>query len=205
MTASLIAREVTVAFGPRVVLDRVSVTVAPGHRIGIVAPNGTGKTTLLEVLAGLRAPDAGSVTRTPPTATVGYLPQQRDRQPGETVRAFLARRTGVTEAERALDEAAAALASGDPGADDAYDTALTRYLALGAADLDARTEAVCADRGLPERALATDLAALSGGEAARVGLAAVLLSRFDVFLLDEPTNDLDFAGIERLEIGRAHV
>ena len=78
-------------------------------------------------------------------------------------------------------------------------TALTRYLALGAADLDARTEAVCADLGLPERALATDLAALSGGEAARVGLAAVLLSRFDVFLLDEPTNDLDFAGIERLE------
>ncbi|MFM7225325.1 MAG: ABC-F family ATP-binding cassette domain-containing protein, partial [Actinomycetota bacterium] len=88
---------------------------------------------------------------------------------------------------------------GEAGADDAYDVALTQYLALGAADLDARTDAVCADLGLPARALASDLAALSGGEAARVGLAAILLSRFDVFLLDEPTNDLDFAGIERLE------
>ena len=199
MSASLIARDVTVAFGPRVVLDRVSCTVGPDHRIGVVAPNGTGKTTLLEVLARRRTPDAGTVTVTPPTATVGYLPQERERRAGETVRAFLARRTGVAAAEAALDETAAALARGETGADDAYDAALTRYLALGAADLDARTEAVCADLGLPERVLSAEVTALSGGEAARVGLAAVLLSRFDVFLLDEPTNDLDFAGIERLE------
>ncbi|MFM8236240.1 MAG: ATP-binding cassette domain-containing protein, partial [Actinomycetota bacterium] len=128
MTASLIARDVTVAFGPRVVLDRISCTVAPGHRIGVVAPNGTGKTTLLEVLAGLRLPDSGSVTRTPPTATVGYLPQQRERPPGETVRVHLARRTGVAAAEAALDTAAEALGRGEAGADDAYDVALTQYL-----------------------------------------------------------------------------
>lgn len=66
MSASLVARDITKSFGPRVVLDRVSVTVGPQHRIGVVAPNGTGKSTLLKILAGIDAPDAGRVTRTPP-------------------------------------------------------------------------------------------------------------------------------------------
>src|SRR4029077_5880998 len=70
---------------------------------------------------------------------------------------------------------------------------------LGAADFDARVGEVAADIGLPERVLDLDMTALSGGEAARANLAAILLARFDVFLLDEPTNDLDFAGLDRLE------
>src|SRR5207344_2779156 len=84
-------------------------------------------------------------------------------------------------------------------ADDEYAYALDEYLALGAADLDARIGAVLADLGLPERVLDLEMAALSGGQAARANLAAILLARFDVFLLDEPTNDLDFAGLDRLE------
>jgi ATPase subunit of ABC transporter with duplicated ATPase domains len=197
--ASLVARDLTKSYGPSVVLDRVSCTVGPRHRIGVVAPNGTGKSTLLKILAGLVAPDSGAVTRTPPASTVGYLPQERHRDRSETVRAHLARRAGITAAEQELERAAAALAGDRPGAGDAYALALDRYLALGAPDFDARVHAVCDDLGLPARVLDLELGALSGGQVARAGLAAIMLARFDVFLLDEPTNDLDFAGLERLE------
>ena len=98
--ASLVARDVGKSFGPHVVLDGVSVTIGPRSRIGVIAPNGTGKSTLLRILAGIDTPDSGRVTRTPPTATVGYLPQEPERRAGETVRAYLARRTGVADAEQ---------------------------------------------------------------------------------------------------------
>ncbi len=197
--STLVARDLTKAFGPHVVLDRVNLTVGPRSRIGVVAPNGTGKSTLLRILAGVEEPDAGRVTKTPPSALIGYLPQETDRRDGETLHDFLARRTGAAAAERALDEASRALAEGTPEADDRYAHALDAYLASGAADLDARIGVVLDDLGLPERVLGLDMRALSGGQAARANLAAILLARFDVFLLDEPTNDLDFAGLERLE------
>src|SRR4051812_21916218 len=97
--ASLVARDVSKSYGPHVVLQRVSFTVAPGMRIGVVAPNGTGKSTLLRILAGLEAPDSGSVACVPPGATVGYLPQEPERRSDETLQQFLARRTGVAGAE----------------------------------------------------------------------------------------------------------
>jgi ATPase subunit of ABC transporter with duplicated ATPase domains len=199
MSSSLVVRGVTVRRGVAVVLDGVDLTVGPQSRVGVVGPNGVGKSTLLRVLAGLVEPDAGTVTRTPPNATVGYLPQEPDRVPGESLRDELTRRTGVAAAEAAMNETATALGAGAPGADDAYAAALEQWLALGGADLDVRMALVCADLGLPERALDQDTVSLSGGQAARASLAAVLLSRFDVLLLDEPTNDLDFAGLDRLE------
>jgi ATPase subunit of ABC transporter with duplicated ATPase domains len=197
--SSLVARDITKSFGPRVILDRVSITVVPRSRLGVVAPNGTGKSTLLKILAGLERADAGTVTRTPPTATVGYLPQESDRNEGETLRAYLGRRTGVTAAERALHDTSHALSADVDGADAAYADALDRYLALGATDFEARVGQVCADVGIAPRLLDLDMHALSGGQGARARLAAILLARFDVFLLDEPTNDLDFAGLTRLE------
>ena len=135
----------------------------------------------------------------PPSATVGYLPQEPERRTGETVRTFLARRTGVTAAQAELHRATAALAEAEPDCDRRYDMALTRWLALGGADLDARIGPVWADLDQPERLLDQDMTTLSGGQAARASLAAILLAQFDVFLLDEPTNDLDFAGLDRLE------
>jgi ATPase subunit of ABC transporter with duplicated ATPase domains len=196
---SLVARDLARAHGSFTVLDAVDVAVGPRTRLGVVGPNGVGKTTLLRLLAGIDRPDRGTVTRTPPSLQVGYLPQEPDRS-DETLLAFLARRTGVAAAEAELERAATALgAADDEAAADAYSAALETYLAVGGPDLDARARALAADLGLPEHRLETSTRALSGGEAARASLAAILLSRFDVFLLDEPTNDLDFAGLERLE------
>ncbi|MGH9035049.1 MAG: ABC-F family ATP-binding cassette domain-containing protein [Acidimicrobiia bacterium] len=198
MPATLVARDLTVSHGARTILDGVGLTVAPGDRIGVLGPNGSGKSTLLRALAGITAPDAGSVVLAPPAASVGYLPQEPERRPGETVLDLLGRRTGVAEASAALDAATAALAS--PGADpDDYTAALDRWMALGGADFDARAGEVWAELGMPEALLAQDTTTLSGGQAARASLASILLSRFDVVLLDEPTNDLDFDGLERLE------
>jgi ATPase subunit of ABC transporter with duplicated ATPase domains len=197
VSASLVASDVTVVRGPSLVLSGVSLTVAPGSRVGVVGPNGAGKSTLLATLSGALVPDTGSVALSPASATVGLLPQEPDRRPGETLTDFLARRTGVSAAQAELDAALEAMSSGSDGPD--YDAALSRWLDLGGADLDVRTEQVCADLGLPLDLLSVETAALSGGQAARASLASVLLSRFDVFLLDKPTNDLDFVGLERLE------
>ena len=197
--ATLHARDLVVSFGPEPVLDGVSLTVAPGQRIGVVGPNGTGKTTLLRTLAGQVVPESGTVATTPPAAAVGLLPQEPDRHPDETVAGFVARRTGVAAATTEMDAATAALAGGAAGADDRYAAALERWLALGGPDLDARIGVTLADLGLEASVTHRPTATLSGGQAARVSLAATLLARFDVFLLDEPTNDLDFDGLTRLE------
>lgn len=207
MTATLVARGVAGGYGHRTLFDDLDLTVAPGDVIGVVGANGTGKSTLLRLLAGIDEPQAGTITLAPSDAFVGWLPQEHERVAGESVVGYIGRRTGCAAATTEMDAAAAAL--GDPsladdGADpaDVYSAALERWLASGAADLDERIPAVLADLGLvfdgvrAEDALMTSL---SGGQAARVGLAALLLSRFDIALLDEPTNDLDLDGLERLE------
>ena len=197
--ATLVIRGLSVAAGPRPLLADVDLIVAPGDRLGLLGPNGSGKSTFLRTLAGQLPPEDGHVRLAPPSATVGYLPQEAPPQPGETVHGLLARRTGVADAGARLDAATDALATCEPGADESYATALDLWLACGGADFDARAGAVTADLGLPAGSLDQATTHLSGGQTARVQLAALLLARFDVFLLDEPTNDLDLDGLERLE------
>jgi ATPase subunit of ABC transporter with duplicated ATPase domains len=198
VSAVLVAKDLQAAVGDRVLFSGLDLVVAPGDVIGLVGVNGAGKSTLLRMLAGLSAAQAGTVTVSPPDASIGYLPQEPDRRPGETVRQFLARRTGVAAADDAMQAAAGALAAGTPGAEDDYSRGLERWLALGGADLDERADAVVAGLGLKVH-LDHEMTGLSGGQAARAGLASLLLSRYDVFLLDEPTNDLDLDGLTRLE------
>ena len=210
MTATLVAKGLSGGYAARTLFDSLDLTVAPGDVIGVVGVNGAGKSTLLRLLAGVDEPLAGTVSLAPTDAFVGWLPQEHERIAGESVAAYLGRRTGCTEATATMDAAAAAL--GDPDAGDAaadrYSAALDRWLAAGAADLEDRIPAVLADLGLEPGTgdsgadgVGPDslMTALSGGQVARVGLAALLLSRFDIVLLDEPTNDLDLDGLDRLE------
>ena len=207
MTATLVAKSLAGGYAHRTLFDDLDLTVAPGDVVGVVGVNGAGKSTLLRILAGVTPPQAGSVALSPADAFIGWLPQEHERVPGESIAGYIARRTGCAEATRDMDAAAAALGETGPRADgldaaDVYSTALDRWLASGAADLDERLPVVLADLGLTlgtDLDEATAMTELSGGQAARVGLAALLLSRFDIVLLDEPTNDLDLDGLERLE------
>jgi ATPase subunit of ABC transporter with duplicated ATPase domains len=195
----LAAGNVSVSFGSITVLDGVSLSIGPGDRVGIIAPNGVGKSTLLKVLAGELEPDSGTVTRSPASTTVLRLAQEPDIRPGESLADHLGRRTQVAAAQADLDASLSALTRGDADADDAYDAALHRWLALGGADLPERMTLLTAELELPDNLLDRNAAELSGGQQARLGLAAVLLAQPDILLLDEPTNDLDDAGLALLE------
>jgi ATPase subunit of ABC transporter with duplicated ATPase domains len=192
---TLVAKDLAAGHGDRVLFSGLDLVVAPGDVIGLVGVNGAGKSTLLKTLAGLIPAESGRVSLNPPSANVGHLAQEPERLEGETVRDFLARRTGVTAAQTALDVATEALTAGN---DEGYSEALDQWLALGGADLEERSLEVIADLGLTV-GLDALMTSLSGGQAARAGMASLLLSRYDIFLLDEPTNDLDLDGLERLE------
>src|SRR4051812_6835013 len=200
MSANLVARNLAGGHAHRVLFESLDLTVAPGDVVGVVGANGAGKTTLLRILAGDLLPLEGSVATAPSDAFVGWLPQEHERVGNETVGQYVARRTGAADATAAMEQAALTL--GEDGhsraAEDAYAHHLDRWLASGAPDLDDRLPPMLADLGLdvgPEAVMT----GLSGGQAARAALAALLLSRFDIVLLDEPTNDLDLAGLARLE------
>jgi ATPase subunit of ABC transporter with duplicated ATPase domains len=198
VTGTLVAKDLAGGHGPRTLFESLDLTVSPGDVVGVVGANGAGKSTLLRLLAGESAPLAGRVSTAPSDAFVGWLPQEHERIAGETIAGYLARRTGAARATVAMEDAATALESEAAGAADTYAVALDHWLATGAPDLEDRAPAVLAELGL-DLGLDALMTSLSGGQAARVALAALLLSRFDVVLLDEPTNDLDLAGLERLE------
>jgi macrolide transport system ATP-binding/permease protein len=186
---------VTVTRGARRVLHEVSLTVSARSRIAVVGENGRGKTTLLHVLAGLIAPDGGTVRR---AGTIGLARQELSAHHGETVGTLTARALAASQAALdALDRAATALADGDPAADDRYATALEAATRLDAWDAERRVDVALEALGAPtdrDRRLAT----LSVGQRYRVRLACLLGARHDVLLLDEPTNHLDAAGLEFL-------
>ncbi|MFZ0530856.1 MAG: ABC-F family ATP-binding cassette domain-containing protein [Propionicimonas sp.] len=192
MTTSLFCSGLAASFGAQHLFAGLDLTLAPGEVTALVGPNGSGKTTLLRIIAHEHRPDAGTVRFAPPGARVGYLPQSPP-EPSESVLDYARRRTGVGEAGIAFEQASAALTEGAPGADDAYVAALDNWLALGGADLEPRLGEALARLGV-ELDLRRPVGTLSGGQAARLGLASILVSQYDVLLLDEPTNNLDADG-----------
>ena len=200
MPTTLTLTDLDVAYGARTLVSGLQLVLAPGDVTALVGPNGSGKTSLMRTVVGELPLESGSIRLAPSDATIGWLPQTTP-DPDETLLAYARRRTGVDAADRDLHDAsedlAAESADGADGAD-VYATALERWLALGAADLEERLPQVASQVGLdvaPDRPLGT----LSGGQAARAALVSILLSRYDVLLLDEPTNNLDSHGLELVE------
>ena len=193
--------QVSKSFEQRLVLREVSLSIGARSRAAVVGVNGSGKSTLLRLAAGLIAPDAGSV-RTAPGATVAYVPQDYlpDYLPAGsgTVEAYLKQRAGVLELEQRLRQLEQALAADDAAAADAYADAVDRYTALGGYELPGRIERALARLGLPGSLLNRPVTELSGGQQVRVGLAGILSSRFGLYLLDEPTNNLDLEALDLL-------
>ncbi|MEV4534429.1 ABC-F family ATP-binding cassette domain-containing protein [Asanoa sp. NPDC049518] len=196
---ALLAHDLVRTLGVRRVLDGVSLTVAPGQRIGLIGENGTGKSTLLRLLAGTDEPDAGFVTRPP---ELGFLHQELPFDPSSTIDDVLddALREARTQLAE-LDRVSEALAETPEDADllAAYGARLDRAQAGDAWDADRRAKLMLAGLGLGTVPPSRTLASLSGGQRGRVALAALLVRRPTALLLDEPTNHLDDAAAAFLE------
>ena len=196
MPSTLIdARGIVRRHRTRTVLDSVDLRVHSESRIGLIGPNGSGKSTLLRVLAGVEPHDGGRVVR---RGSVAFLPQLAGSGGSATVRETILERIGVGPAGRELDRLADGLEAGELDFVEPHAAALERWLALGGPDAEARLGAATGEVGLDPALLDRPLGTLSGGQAARAGLAALRTARHDVVLLDEPTNHLDSDGLALL-------
>ena len=189
----IVATDIELRAGARLLLEGASFQVAAGDRIGLVGRNGAGKTTLAKVLAGQAQPAAGSVRR---SGTVGYLPQ--DPRTGDldvlAIDRVLSAR-GLDQIRADLRAAEAQMADPDSGAAAAairrYSRLEERLAVLGGYAAESQAASITSSLGLPDRVLHQPLHTLSGGQRRRVELARILFSGSETMLLDEPTNHLD--------------
>ena len=203
--ALLAARDLRKSFGSRLILEGLDLDVEPHARVGVIGPNGGGKSTLLRILAGEDAPDAGELTQRR-GLVVAHLPQQLEGDDRDALTTLLASRPDLDALERELADVERAL--GEAGADldriarllRRQEDVLGRWTAAGGPGFAGRARALLTDVGLDEddqTAKATRL--LSGGQRKLVGLAACLLRDPDVLLLDEPEAHLDVEAREAME------
>src|SRR5580658_7316818 len=192
----IVASEIELRAGARLLLECASFQVAAGDRIGLVGRNGAGKTTLAKVLAGQAQPASGSVRR---TGAVGYLPQ--DPRTGDldvlAIDRVLSAR-GLDQLRADLRAAEAQMAGGDDAAIRRYGRLEERLAVLGGYAAESQAASITASLGLPDRVLHQPLHTLSGGQRRRVELARILFSGSETMLLDEPTNHLDADSINWL-------
>ncbi|WP_088289187.1 ABC-F family ATP-binding cassette domain-containing protein [Kineosporia sp. A_224] len=189
----IVAHDVELRVGARVLMEHATFRVAPGDRVGLVGRNGAGKTTLTKILAGEGQPASGTITR---TGDIGYLPQDpRTGDLEQLARDRVLSARGLDEVIRKMRETEGAMASAD---DERRDTAMARYSRLeaeftarGGYAAESEAATICASLGLPDRVLGQELGTLSGGQRRRVELARILFSGAQTLLLDEPTNHLD--------------
>jgi ATP-binding cassette, subfamily F, member 3 len=202
--ALLQARGITKSFGSRLILGGVDLDVEAGVRLGMIGPNGGGKSTLMRILADEEHPDAGELTARR-GLVVAYLPQQIEGDTRDALHTLRAARPDIDELEGDLERVEAQIS--ELGGDlDRMTRALRRqeelierWTAAGGPGFDGRARALLVDVGLEDADLRKPTRVLSGGQRKLVGLAACLLRDPDVLLLDEPEAHLDIEARERME------
>lgn len=186
------------SFGIDTVLADITFVLNDGEHVGLIGPNGTGKSTLLRCLVGQEQLDTGCVVLSPPGARMGYLPQTFAADADRTMREVLAEsERDYLDAEADLQRAAEAMSHNADLAE--YDRALARFESLGGYEHTARLDAVLDGLELSHLDHDVRLNTLSGGQKTRLGLASLLLQQPDLLVLDEPTNHLDVDALEWLE------
>lgn len=196
------------AYGAITVLNDVSFVINAGDRVGLVGENGVGKSTLLRILTGQEELDSGSFAFAP-SLEAGYLPQTTPEFYGQTIEALILESVGnlrqLEERMRQLEAAMATAGEAElPALLEEYTTVSTKFQDHGGYDLDYRIDSILQGLRLDYLPRQQQVATLSGGEKARVGLATLLLRSPDLLLLDEPTNHLDFASLSWLESYLSH-
>jgi len=186
--------------GRQILFTDASVAIHRGEKIGLVGPNGSGKTSLFRMIMKVEQPDAGSVS-VPRALSIGYFSQDVGEMSGQTVVAATMDGAGpVSEVAAELAELEHAMA--DPERMDEMDALVERYGHVSARfqdldgySLDARAREILAGLGFTQAMMDADVGEMSGGFKMRVALARILLMRPDCLLLDEPTNHLDLESI----------
>ena len=197
--AILSGTHLSVSYGHREIFSGLDFEVTEGARIGIVGPNGSGKTSLLRLIAGVQEPDAGAIHRNR-GLRVGYVPQAPSlTAKGTLYEEILSAFDGLHALEREIEQAAAAMASGSAEAAERHGTLLHEFESRGGYDSQSAVERIVAGLGLTQDSLNTIAVSASGGERTRAAMAKALLADPDLLVLDEPTNHLDLAGLAWLE------
>ena len=193
----LTAHHIHKTYGVQSILQDISFSISDNERVGLIGPNGCGKTTLMRILAGIEQPDSGIVSSTRPNLRIGYLAQGMDFHPDQTLEAALnLHSVSQAELETEIISLASALSSNpnDSAIQAKYDTVLHQF-----SSLQSPVSSILAPLGLSELPLETPISHLSGGQKTRLMLARVLLDEPHLLLLDEPTNHLDIEMLEWLE------
>lgn len=199
----LTVRNLAKAYGAITVLSDVSFTIQNSDHVGVVGPNGVGKSTLLHLLVGQEEADAGTITYAPQVEP-GYLPQTTPEFAGRTLEELILEAVGsLRQLEKRMHQLEAMMATAHDeqlsSLLDEYDTVSAQFQDCGGYAIGYKIDTVLSGLRIAYLPRDQEVQTLSGGEKARVGLAMLLLRSPDILLLDEPTNHLDFASMEWLE------
>lgn len=192
MASYLQVENISKAYGDRVLFKDISFNINEGDKIALIAPNGTGKSTLLSILAGADSSDMGGEVKFMKSIKVHFLEQDTHYNPDDTVFEVLFK--GSAEVHDAIIEYENALLSGDP---DRLSAAMTAMDVCGGWSIEQHIKTVISELDIPDQN--KRISTLSGGELKRVALASMILSNADFLVMDEPTNHLDLSTIEYLE------
>lgn len=199
------ANQIARLFGAEVLFQNIQLEIADHARIGLVGRNGAGKSTLLKIIAGLEAPDEGTIAKNK-TATIGYLAQDTGLVSDKTVwEEMLAAFETLRQQESRLAELEQAIATSTPNTPEAtrilkeYDQLQHDFLAANGYGYEAEIRSVLHGFQFDESFYSQTIDTLSGGQRTRLALARMLLQKPDILILDEPTNHLDIETLSWLE------